>query len=221
MSCEFIILGIKKSGESFMKKPELILQELLDGNIRFTNGESIHTNDSSLLKLKGLASTGQIPKAVVLCCSDSRAPVEIIFDQDIGDLFVIRVAGNIVAPSLIGSIEFAISTFNTNLILVMGHTQCGAIKATLDHITNSQAISSENIHDIVSRIKPHIFALTQNLEISGCDHMDLAVEANVIASVNQLKFSSRLIESLLINKKIEIHGAVLDLKTGKVNTLKI
>lgn len=203
-----------------MNTPETILQELLEGNARFIDGKSIHTNDSSLLKLKDLATTGQFPKAVVLCCSDSRAPVEIIFDQDIGDLFVIRVAGNIIAPSLIGSIEFAISTFGTNLVLVMGHTQCGAIKATLDHINHTEVIATENIHDIVSRIKPHIYLLTQNKEIKACDHMDMAVEMNVKASVHQLKFSSRLIETQMIAKKLEIHGAVLDLKSGKVNLIK-
>jgi len=197
-----------------------ILQELLEGNDRFINGKTIHANDSSLAKLKNLAITGQFPKAIILCCSDSRAPVEIIFDQDIGDLFVIRVAGNVIAPSLIGSIEFAISTFGTNLVLVMGHTQCGAIRATLEYIAHAEAIATENIHDIVSRIKPHIFALTQNKDIKACDHMDIAVEVNVQASVNQLKFSSRLIESCLLKKTIEIHGSVLDLNSGKVKMLK-
>ena len=104
---------------------------------------------------------GQVPKAILLCCSDSRAPVEMIFDQDIGDLFVIRVAGNIVAPSLVGSVEFATEAFGTKVVVVMGHTQCGAIKATLDHIENAQALSSENLHDIVSRIKPHIYPISQ------------------------------------------------------------
>ena len=203
-----------------MNNSAFILQELLDGNERFINGKTIHANDSSLAKLKNLAITGQFPKAIVLCCSDSRAPVEIIFDQDIGYLFVIRVAGNVIAPSLIGSIEFAISTFDTNLILVMGHTQCGAIKATLEHIAHAEAVATENIHDIVSRIRPHIFALTQNKEIKACDQLDIAVAENVRASVHQLKFSSRLIESVLLKKTIEIHGAVLDLKSGKVNMLK-
>ena len=203
-----------------MNNSAIVLHELIEGNDRFINGKTIHANDSSLAKLKNLAITGQCPKAIVLCCSDSRAPVEIIFDQDIGDLFVIRVAGNVIAPSLVGSIEFAISTFGTSLVLVMGHTQCGAIRATLEHIAHAEAIASENIHDIVSRIKPHIFALTQNKEIKACDHMDIAVEVNVKASVHQLKFSSQLIESCLLKKTIEIHGSVLDLNSGKVKMLK-
>lgn len=103
----------------------------------------------------------------------------------------------------------------------MGHSQCGAIKATLDHIMHSEAITSENVHDIVSRIKPHIYSITQNKTIPACDYMDVAVEENVRASVNQLKFSSRLIEAQIISRKIEIHGAVLGLKTGKVKTISI
>ena len=143
------------------KSHNLVLKELKAGNKRFLAGKSVQSSKSSLKKLKDFAKTGQAPKATVLCCSDSRAPVEMIFDQDIGDLFVIRVAGNIVAPSLVGSVEFAANRFKTHLVLVMGHTQCGAITATLDHIENAQAISSENIYDLVSRIKPHILPIAQ------------------------------------------------------------
>jgi len=200
-----------------MNNPRQILQELKDGNTRFLNGKSIQSSDSSLRKLKDFAKTGQFPKAIVLCCSDSRAPVEMIFDQDIGDLFVIRVAGNIVAPSLVGSVEFAASTFGTNLVLVMGHTQCGAITATLDHIEHAQDISSVNIHDIVSRIKPHILPISKMHGINHEEKLSLAVEANVRASVNQLSHSSHLIEDLVQQEKIKIIGAVLDLATGFVN----
>jgi carbonic anhydrase len=198
-----------------------VVKDLMDGNIRFLEGRSIQTSESSLKKLKDFSENGQFPKAIVLCCSDSRAPVEMIFDQDIGDLFVIRVAGNIIAPSLIGSVEFAVSAFGTNLILVMGHTQCGAIRATLDHIENSHAISSENIHDIVSRIKPHIFPITQMPEITYDEKFTRSIEANVYASVNQLSHSSRLIEGLLSKGEIKIRGAVLNLATGQVSFLKL
>jgi carbonic anhydrase len=144
-----------------------------------------------------------------------------IFDQDIGDLFVIRVAGNIVAPSLVGSVEFAAATFATNLVVVMGHTQCGAITATLDHIENAQAISSENIHDIVSRIKPHIFLISQLPGASREEKIAQAVRANVLASVGQLASSSRLIEELVRQGKMKIIGAVLDLATGSVDFLDV
>ncbi len=198
-----------------------VVIELKEGNIRFLKGKSTQSSDSSLKKLKEFAKKGQTPKAIILCCSDSRAPVEIIFDQDIGDLFVIRVAGNVVAPSLVGSVEFAASMFGTNLVLVMGHTQCGAITATLAHIENAQGISSENIHDTVSRIKPHIFSIAQMQEITHEEKLIRAVEANVRASVSQLSNSSRLIEGLVYQEKMKILGAVLDLSTGQVNFLDV
>ena len=143
-----------------------------------------------------------------------------IFDQDIGDLFVIRVAGNIIAPSLVGSVEFAASTFGIKLVVVMGHSKCGAVTATLDHIIKAEAIPSENIHDIVSRIKPHIFSISQIPGISFEERTALAVKTNVIASTAELSYSSRLIENLVKNGKIQILGAVLDLDTGLVEFLK-
>lgn len=200
---------------------EQVIADLQAGNDRFLSGQSTQCSISSLRKLKDFGERGQDPKAIVLCCSDSRAPVEMVFDQDIGDLFVIRVAGNIVAPSLVGSVEFAASTFGTGVVLVMGHTQCGAIKATLDHIENPQTISSENIHDIVSRIKPHIFPIAQLPDISLEEKMYRATEANIRASVNQLSHSSRLIEGLMQEKKMHIIGALLDLNSGRVNFLEI
>lgn len=200
--------------------PEQILAELKSGNKRFLDGKSIQSPLSSLLKLKQFAESGQFPKAIVLCCSDARAPVEMIFDQDIGDLFVIRVAGNIVAPSLVGSVEFAASAFGTKLVVVMGHTQCGAVQATLDHVEGAQEISSENIHDIVSRIKPHIFPITQMRGLSGAEKMALAVKANVQASVNQLSHSSRLIEGLVLQRRMLILGAMLELTSGRVDFLE-
>ncbi len=201
------------------RTPKQILQDLIAGNKRFLAGESIQSPNASLKKLKDFAKTGQLPKAIILCCSDSRAPVEMIFDQDIGDLFVIRVAGNVVAPSLVGSVEFAVSTFGTNIVVVMGHTECGAVKATLDYIEDSQAIASSNIFDIVSRIKPHILPISKIKGADCAEKMERAVEANVLASVSQLAHSSRLIEGLVNQEKIEIFGAVLNLHTGKVEFL--
>lgn len=198
-----------------------IIQDLKNGNKRFLDGKSLRSSHSSLKKLRDFAKSGQLPRAIVLCCSDSRAPVEMIFDQDIGDLFVIRVAGNIVAPSIVGSVEFAVSTFGTGLVLVMGHTQCGAVTATLKHIENSQALSSENIHDIISRIKPHVYSVAQMPDITCEEKLSRAVEANVLASVGQLSTSSRLIEALVHQQKLKILGAVLDLSTGHVDYLEI
>jgi carbonic anhydrase len=196
-----------------------VIDELIDGNKRFLQGASERSGETSLHKLRDLAVRGQLPKAIVLCCSDSRAPVETIFDQDIGDLFVIRVAGNIVAPSLVGSVEFAATAYGTKLVLVMGHTYCGAIKATVDHIAHSDAVPSENIHDILSRIKPHIFEITRIKELNYEQKLALATEANVRASVDQLTHSSRLIENLVQQGRLDIIGAVLDLHSGEVKLL--
>src|SRR5580698_3542175 len=138
------------------KNPEKVVKELKAGNKRFLSGKSAQSSGSSLKKLKEFAKKGALPKAIVLCCSDSRAPVEMIFDQDIGDLFVIRVAGNIVAPSLVGSIEFAASEFGTRLVVVMGHTQCGAVRATVRTLANEVGPGSRNIRSIVDRIAPHL-----------------------------------------------------------------
>ena len=195
-----------------------VAQELKEGNQRFLHAESRQSSLSSLNKLKEFAEKGQVPKAVVLCCSDSRAPVEMIFDQDIGDLFVIRVAGNIVAPSLVGSVEYAVSAFNTKLVLVMGHTECGAVSATLNHIEHSGSIPSENIYDIISRIQPHIAAIAQ-LPLSYDEKLARSVVANVHSSVSELTHGSRLIESLVLKGELTILGAMLDLHTGKVEFL--
>ncbi len=197
-----------------------IIAALKAGNRRFLDGTTLQSPQTSLEKLKAGAKQGQSPRAIVLCCSDSRAPSEIIFDQDLGDLFVIRVAGNIVAPSLVGSVEFAASTFGTSLVLVMGHTDCGAVSATMKHIENPSSIASENIRDIVGRIKPHIFAITRIPGLSHEEKMAMAVRANVMASIDLLSHSSRLIEDKVTKGEIEIIGAVLDLATGEVEFLE-
>jgi carbonic anhydrase len=196
-----------------------VIEGFRAGNQRFLAGTSLHSSQSSLLKLKEYARVGQSPKAVVLCCSDSRAPVELIFDQDIGDVFVIRVAGNIVAPSLVGSVEFAAITFGTPVVLVMGHTQCGAVTTTLRHIQTKETLSSEGLNDIVSRIKPHIHAIAKIRDLSDEEKISRAVEANVRASVSQLSHSSRIIEEMVSLGQLKIIGAVLDLSSGVVTFL--
>ena len=198
---------------------DLIIDDLVSGNKRFMEGKSIKSSALSIQKLKDFSEKEQLPKAIVLCCSDSRAPVEMIFDQDIGDLFVIRVAGNIVAPSLVGSVEFAANTFGTPLVLVMGHSKCGAVLAALQHIENCPIIPSENIHDIVSRIRPHVFSVATEPSVPHEYRLARAIEANVRASVNQLSHSSRLIEGLIQQGEIKVIGAILELSSGKVSFL--
>ncbi len=187
------------------------LSRLREGNHRFTT--NVSSNKAYTWSLRKELAEGQHPFAVVVGCSDSRVPVEIVFDQGLGDLFVIRVAGNIVAPSQIGSVEFAIEQFGTRLVVVMGHTQCGAIKAAVDDI----AEPSPNLQSIVSRVKP---AVDQVLADGGDQSNDAlvarAVEANVRASVRQLEQGSDIIHNFIQNKGLKIIGAEYSLDSGEV-----
>lgn len=196
-----------------------VWDDLKKGNQRFLQGKSEVSRHLSLQKLREFAETGQTPKAVVLCCSDSRAPVEMVFDQDIGDLFVIRVAGNVVAPSLVGSIEFATTSFGTSLVLVMGHTRCGAITATIDQICEDQQVPSKNLQDIVERIKPHVAEIAGEAELGRQEKIEKALRENVRASVKSIKAASPIIQELLAKNELSIIGSVLDISTGEVELL--
>lgn len=192
------------------------LQKLRDGNLRFISGEAGVEAMLSHGKRDQLAS-GQEPFAIILGCSDSRVPAEIVFDQGLGDLFVIRVAGNIVAPSQIGSIEFAAEQFKTRLVVVMGHTQCGAVNATLEEMRRPTGEQSKNIQSIVSRIRPSLeqFVSTELWEQKD-ELMKRATRANVYASVNQLRHGSEILEELIERGDLVIVGAEYNLKTGEV-----
>src|SRR5271163_1037813 len=156
---------------------------LQDGNRRFVSDISNRDAITSRSRRLELAAS-QEPFAAILGCSDSRVPVEIVFDQGLGDLFVIRVAGNVVAPSLIGSVEFAAATTPARLVVVMGHTHCGAIQATFDAVEGKKPVISKNVHDIVERIEPHIHRLIKRRRKSYKTEEVLrdAVRANVLAS---------------------------------------
>jgi carbonic anhydrase len=184
------------------------------GNARYSgNLRSVE----SMLGHSGKDMTGQSPFAIILGCSDSRAPAETVFDQGLGDLFVIRVAGNIVAPSQVGSVEFGAERFGTRLVVVMGHTQCGAIDATIEAVTSEQGPASRNVSSIVDRIRP---------AIEGLVHTDLtkdparlrreAMRANVRASVAHLRHGSAIIETLALQEGLVVVGAELDLTRGEV-----
>lgn len=193
------------------------LQRLRDGNQRFASNLRSLDPLFSHARREELVS-GQEPFAIILGCSDSRVPAEIVFDQGLGDLFVIRVAGNIVAPSQIGSVEFAVSQFGTRLVIVLGHSQCGAIGATLDELMHATTTTSHNIRSIVERVKPSIEGLlATNLKH---DHEALAkeaVRANVRASANQLRHGSDIIEKLIEEDGLLIVGAEYSLETGVVD----
>ena len=159
----------------------------------------------------------QQPFAIILGCSDSRVPAEIVFDQGLGDLFVIRVAGNIVAPSQVGSVEFAATRFGTRLVVVLGHSQCGAILATLEELQQPTANQSRNLRSIVDRIRPSVEGL---LKVELRHDLDTlvrhAVRANVGVSVDHLRHGSEVLEQLVQDAGLLVVGAEYSLETGVV-----
>ncbi len=192
------------------------LQRLREGNQRFVSGVRCVEAMLSHTRRDQLAG-GQQPFAIILGCSDSRVPAEIVFDQGLGDLFVIRVAGNIVAPSQIGSVEFAAEQFETRLVVVMGHTQCGAVCATLEEMHRPSTEQSRNIKAIVDRIRPALEAFVPTELWQQKDELyKHATRANVRASVNQLRHGSDLLEHLVDQEGLMIVGAEYDLETGIV-----
>jgi carbonic anhydrase len=192
------------------------LARLRDGNARFVAGDGRHTERIGREAREQVVS-GQHPFAVILGCSDSRVPVEIIFDRGLGDLFVIRVAGNIVAPSLVGSVEFAAGKLGTRLVVVLGHTGCGAIQATMETLLETAEVRSPNLGVIVDTIRPAV----QDLVDAGPSDRDelvrRAVRANVRASVANLRHASPLIEGLIGDDGLRIVGAEYALETGRVD----
>jgi carbonic anhydrase len=200
-------------------KPEIALEKLIEGNNRFVSGVRSVEPLLSHQKMAELADKGQKPFAIILTCSDSRSPAEMIFDQGIGELFVVRVAGNVVAPSLLASIEFAASNFGSSLIMVMGHTKCGAIKASYDHVKNGgRKLPSQNLEDLVNKIKPVIEkASFEGVSKSEENLIDLYAQDNVRQSMQHIYEQSPIIRDLVTQDKIRIVGSVLDIKTGRVS----
>jgi carbonic anhydrase len=192
------------------------LTRLRDGNRRFVANRTARSVLPDPERRAALVA-GQEPFAIILGCSDSRVPAELVFDQGFGDLFVIRVAGNIVAPSQVGSVEFAASRYNTRLVVVMGHSQCGAIIATLEELTGHPSSESQNLRSIVDRVRPSV----ESLLSSDSGHNDEAlireaVRANVLASVQQLRRGSPLLEKLIQDAGLRVVGAEYSLETGVV-----
>jgi carbonic anhydrase len=189
---------------------------LQEGNRRFVSDISNRGAIAGRARRLELAAS-QEPFAAILGCSDSRVPVEIVFDQGLGDLFVIRVAGNIVAPSLIGSVEFAAEQFGTRLVVVLGHTQCGAIETTLQQLLRPIENQSRNLHSIVDLIRPSVEGLlTTELrhDLRALGHA--AVRANIRASVRHLRHGSDIIEQLIQKAGLVVVGAEYSLESGVV-----
>jgi len=193
------------------------LERLREGNRRFASDTRSHGALTSQARRDELTS-GQEPFAIILGCSDSRVPAELVFDQGLGDLFVIRVAGNIIAPSLVGSVEFAADLFSTRLVVVLGHSQCGAIKATLDELQRQTGTPSRNIQSIVDRVRPAVEGLvTGDLQHDREALMHAAVRANIRASANHLRHGSEILEQLIEREGLLIVGAEYSLETGVVD----
>ena len=192
------------------------LERLKKGNQRFVHGETNHQRLLTHHERAEMAET-QEPFAIILGCSDSRVPAEMVFDQGLGDLFVIRVAGNIVAPSQVGSVEFAAESFGCPIVIVLGHTHCGAIESTIEALCNPDQAPSVNLMSIVNRVRPSVEILMQTelkddlKKLSG--H---AVRSNVFASVNQLRHGSAVLENLISKGKLQVIGAEYSLETGEV-----
>jgi carbonic anhydrase len=199
-----------------MNTAQTSLERLKEGNRRFAQDNLSQNGSSTTLRRNNLVA-GQNPFAIILGCSDSRVPAEIVFDQGLGDLFVIRVAGNIVAPSQIGSVEFAATQFGISLVVVMGHADCGAVSATLDALQTNREEISPSITMIVNRIRPAVEPL---LSTSGskdrAELLDDAVKANIAASVTQLAHGSEILESLIKEQGLLVIGAEYCLQSGLV-----
>lgn len=192
------------------------LEKLREGNRRFVNDEVSEETLASREHRAGAAEP-QSPFAIILACSDSRVPTELIFDRGIGDLFVIRVAGNIVAPSQVGSIEFAAKQFGTRLVVVLGHSNCGAIIATLQELGLKESHRSPNLRAIVDRIRPAIEPMLKNLnDVEDKAVVDECVRANVRASVEQLRHGSLILEQLIDSGDLSVVGAEYSIETGNI-----
>jgi len=193
------------------------LARLREGNRRFF--AEVRSDDDLTSRNRRMALTDvQEPFAIILGCSDSRVPAELIFDQGLGDLFVIRVAGNIVAPSQVGSVEFAAERFHTRLVVVLGHSNCGAIEATIEELGRPSKDQSRNLRTIVDRIRPSVeplMATELRHDLKALAHE--AVRANIRASVNHLRHGSDVLEQVIDRDGLLIVGAEYSLATGVVD----
>lgn len=193
------------------------LERLRDGNRRYVSGVP-HPDGPSHVHRRAELQASQQPFAIVVGCSDSRVPAEFVFGQGLGDLFVVRVAGNVVAPSQIGSVEFAAEQFGTRLVVVLGHSGCGAVRATLEGLRRSDAGPSRNLSSIVDRIRPAVEGLLPTGSPRDVDAiLSEAVRANVSASASQLRKGSDVLERLIERQGLLVVGAEYSLETGVVD----
>lgn len=191
------------------------LARLREGNHRFAAGTRSETNLN--LAQRAELAEGQNPFAIIFGCSDSRVPPEIVFDQGLGDLFVIRVAGNIVAPAEVGSIEFAAAELGARLVVVLGHTQCGAVRATLAAVEQPTRRLSQGLRAIVDEVRPAVEdSLRDELIHDRSKLVEHAVRANIATAVDRLRHGSEPLRQLIEHDGLRVVGAEYSLETGKV-----
>lgn len=206
-------VGAPRGSAADRKDPDAVLQDLIEGNRRFalgkTEGPRRRPDDFSAL------ATGQRPEAIVVSCADSRVPPEILFDQGVGDLFVVRVAGNVVASSgalVKGSIEYGVAELGATLIVVLGHSECGAVKAALQNLNAKKPLPGA-IGPLVNLIKPAAAAAKAQ---SG-DPLENAIRGNVLNGVRRLKELGPIVGPAIAKKQVKVVGGVYDLKSGVVS----
>lgn len=193
------------------------LERLRAGNRRFMSDDLQYCSTPANHTRRSELVSGQEPFAIILGCSDSRVPAEIIFDQGLGDLFVIRVAGNIVGPSQVGSVEFAAEHFGTQLVVVLGHSKCGAVSSAVKELQLSAECRSPNICSIIDRIRPSVEPLLDSKHRQDPDTLlQQAVRSNIHASVNHLRQGSLIVKELIQSKKLSVVGAEYSVETGLV-----
>jgi carbonic anhydrase len=193
------------------------LERLIKGNRRYATDYLDPSIDISPRRRRQLIE-GQAPFAVVLGCSDSRVPAEIVFDQGLGELFVIRVAGNIVSQSQVGSVEFAVEGFGTQLVVVMGHTGCSAVRATLEELRSREPHASQNLRFITEHIRPAVAPLLDSAapgDDAALAHA--AVRANIAASAYQLRHGSTILAERIARRELLVVGAEYSLESGEVD----
>ncbi|MGB0892330.1 MAG: carbonic anhydrase family protein [Flavobacteriaceae bacterium] len=194
--------------------PNAILEDLLAGNKRFTNNDLTSVDYNALVQQ---TVSGQYPKAVVLSCIDSRVPVEQVFDQSVGDIFVARVAGNFENVDILGSMEYSCAVAGSKLVFVLGHESCGAVKAACD------GVEMGNITDMLDNILPAVKMSSEEIEgeanSSNKDFVAKTVENNVRLTMDRIRKGSNILQEMEDNGEIAIVGGVYKLSTGKVEML--
>lgn len=192
------------------------LAELKAGNVRYASGKTLHPHTQEAVR-KATAAHGQRPFAIVLSCSDSRVPVEILFDQGVGDIFPIRNAGNVIDDDVTGSAEYAVEHLGTPLLVVMGHTKCGAVTAAA-----TNAIAEGKIAAIIGKIKPAVERVkARSPQLKGEEAIQASIMENTMQSANEMLAESIILREAIAAGKLKITGALYDIESGKVEFFDI